>query len=33
LRERLGKQSREDMLRDYDVLAARREVAEALSSA
>jgi glycosyltransferase involved in cell wall biosynthesis len=33
LRERLGKQAREDMLRDYDVLAARREVAEALSSA
>ena len=33
LRERLGKQAREDMLRDYDVLAARHQVAEALSSA
>jgi hypothetical protein len=33
LRERLGKQAREDMLRDYDVLAARHQVSEALSSA
>jgi glycosyltransferase involved in cell wall biosynthesis len=33
LRERLGKQAREDMLRDYGVLAARHQVAEALSSA
>ena len=32
LRERLGKQAREDMLRGYDVLAARHQVAEALSS-
>jgi glycosyltransferase involved in cell wall biosynthesis len=33
LRERMGKQAREDMLRDYDALAARHQVAEALSSA
>jgi glycosyltransferase involved in cell wall biosynthesis len=33
LRERLGKKAREDMLRDYDVLAVRHQVAEALSSA
>jgi glycosyltransferase involved in cell wall biosynthesis len=33
LRERLGKQAREDMLLGYDVRAARHQVAEALSSA
>jgi glycosyltransferase involved in cell wall biosynthesis len=32
LRERLGRQAREDMLEHYDVLACRQHVAEALSS-
>jgi glycosyltransferase involved in cell wall biosynthesis len=32
LRERLGRQAREDMLRGYDAVACRRQVAEALSS-
>jgi glycosyltransferase involved in cell wall biosynthesis len=33
LRERLGRQAREDMLHDYDVFAWREHVSEALSSA
>jgi glycosyltransferase involved in cell wall biosynthesis len=32
LRERLGRQAREDMLQDYDVLVCRQQVSEALSS-
>jgi glycosyltransferase involved in cell wall biosynthesis len=32
LRERLGRQAREDMLQDYDALACRQQMAEALSS-
>lgn len=32
LRERLGRQAREDMLQDYDAFACRQQVAEALSS-
>jgi glycosyltransferase involved in cell wall biosynthesis len=32
LRERLGRQARDDMLQDYDALACRQQVSEALSS-
>jgi glycosyltransferase involved in cell wall biosynthesis len=32
LRERLGRQAREDMLQDYDAIACRQQVAEAISS-
>jgi len=32
LRERLGRQAREDMLQDYDAVACRQQVSEALSS-